>query len=1712
MELLKKTLLAFCIAIPLAAAPTVGSLAASPSSIPFGLSTAITVTVQIGGGAVLPNGANLLQVSASSTSATVLGVFHDDGQNGDAIAGDGFYTVVVSFNPTQPGNLLLQASVAFQGILLRVKSAVLSLPVISQTGTPSISDFTPKSGSVGMVINVSLNNFNVITGTTPQVSVPGLNGNSLVVSASSFSATSLAFVIPAGAGSGPFSVTFGQQSATSRTALTVTPSSTFGLQVSPSSVNLLQGQTIDYAVAISSGNGFNGLATLAVSGLPAGVGFAFRPTQITAGQTALLTLTAAKDQPPSASTLTVGASASIEGQTISQTATTNLRVEGVTTAFLGRTVVADNDETPIAGVAIKFLGKDGSGNTTGCSGRMTSDAAGNFALTNLSNACIGPQLISYDGSTATSPAGKYAGVNLVYTLAAGQVTSSPVLIHLPRIDDKETVQVKQNSSTDQVFTFQTIPNLTLTVYAGTTFTLEDGSQPDPFPLIAIDVPIDRLPDKMPSSALVTPFIVAFQPANAVASQPVAVNYPNPLNVPPATHGTLMTLDPTRGLMVPYGTATASPDGTQFIADADRSHPGHNYGLVHFDWHGVATSTRMLANNGCPECVPPPPGATCPPATCALTSSPIDLSSGTETLAVTDVAIGGARGSLTLTRYYRSNNPNDGPLGIGTGHKYYYRIPLGAGGPVFNLFFPDGTSFPFTKIGFNQYASSTNPKLTGAVATTNTDGTITMRWKDGTVWTFASVGGSLGPALYLTSLVDANGNTTTITWTGGNMTQVTDPVGRSLQFVYDSKNHITQVTDPIGRTVKYSYNPEGTLASVTDAEGGVTHYAYDAQNRLASIRDPRDILTVQNVYDANGFVIQQTQADGGVTRFDYALQDPDNPNSLNTQTVVTDALNHSTTYRFSPAGFLLSVTDATGQTRQFTRLPGSNQLAGITGTGSCSLCQNPASGDVSFTYDANGNIASVTDSLNNTTTYVYDPVFNQITSVTDLMGNTTGLAYDPRGNLVSITDPSNNATTFAYDSFGELIRSTDALNNNTSFSYDFGNLIQIIDALNNKTQIAYDPASRPIQISDAFGRSTRTAYDNFDRVVNQTDPSNGVTQFSYDKASNLISLTDSKGNKTSFLYDSMNRLTTRTDPLLESDSRTYDYNSNLITFVDRRTQTSHFGYDGLNRLVSVDYDDGSSVRRNYDANSRLTVVADSLSGSSDFTYDPAGRLLSTVNQFGAVKYDYDQDSRVASRQVAGQLAVQYRYDAASNLVSAAMLNASAAFTYDKDNRLSFIQRPNGVSSQYTYDAAGRLLSILHSSGADLNIPLVYTYDALGNRTGYSTPIGRPLITQAYTSTYNNDNQLTSRTDSSGLTTYSFDATGNLISANNATGSTTYSWDRRNRLTAVSQSDGQRTTFLYDAGVNLLQQIDSGPTLNRMQHCLFDQVTNLAYIENSAGDEQSVLNGLGIDQDLAITYSRGLVEYGLKDAVNSTVAIVDQTGRVKRAFNYEPFGEMTNSTDYPFAFTGRTAVATNLYYYRARFYNAAAGRFISEDPIGLGGGTNLYAYAGNGPIGRRDALGLDWVDWLNGAANFSAGFGDTLTFGLTNHIRNLLGSNGIISTCSTSYHVGSWAGIGVGAIIASELLPGAAFEGTANLSVDYSERVLARMAETAGDPFHNVPTSFDLYTIQNGNIGVLTQRYVQYELGGVINGYQGVYEVGGNWIGNVFDITHRFFRPF
>ena len=243
---------------------------------------------------------------------------------------------------------------------------------------------------------------------------------------------------------------------------------------------------------------------------------------------------------------------------------------------------------------------------------------------------------------------------------------------------------------------------------------------------------------------------------------------------------------------------------------------------------------------------------------------------------------------------------------------------------------------------------------------------------------------------------------------------------------------------------------------------------------------------------------------------------------------------------------------------------------------------------------------------------------------------------------------------------------------------------------------------------------------------------------------------------------------------------------------------------------------------------------------------------------------------------------------------------------------------------------------------------------------------------------NSNRLTNnRLTRHGDTTYAYDANGNRNRKTGPQGTTTYTWDSRNRLTGITAPNGSQTTFRYDAFGNLLSQQAPGPAGDQTTRYLTDDLSNVVRQTISTGDSLSILTGRSIDDHLAVTDASGTQSFIWRDALNSTIATTDASGAISQTFSYEPYGQSSTptTTTFPIQYTGRLPVSDGLYYYRARSYDPIAGRFLSEDPIGLNGGVNLYAYVGNKPLSFNESLGLAYFAKrpLEGDAYWIAGGG-------------------------------------------------------------------------------------------------------------------------------------------
>ncbi len=106
--------------------------------------------------------------------------------------------------------------------------------------------------------------------------------------------------------------------------------------------------------------------------------------------------------------------------------------------------------------------------------------------------------------------------------------------------------------------------------------------------------------------------------------------------------------------------------------------------------------------------------------------------------------------------------------------------------------------------------------------------------------------------------------------------------------------------------------------------------------------------------------------------------------------------------------------------------------------------------------------------------------------------------------------------------------------------------------------------------------------------------------------------------------------------------------------------------------------------------------------------------------------------------------------------------------------------------------------------------------------------------------------------------------------------------------------------------------------------------------------------------------GTTSYYHADGLGSITSLSDPTGANVATYTFDSFGNLIASMGTltnPFRYTARELdTETNFYYYRARYFDPASGRFPSEDPTGFKAGANFYRYVGNKPTNLTDPTGL------------------------------------------------------------------------------------------------------------------------------------------------------------
>jgi len=1218
------------------------------------------------------------------------------------------------------------------------------------------------------------------------------------------------------------------------------------------------------------------------------------------------------------------------------------RRDSVAGALSGQsTKSAPGGMTTLAGQVLRLTGAPLAHVTLSIASKsVATDGNGEFLLSDIPS---GTQTLVIDGSTADMGQRHYGRYEYRVTIEAGKTNALPFVIWMTRLDTRHTVTIASPTTTETVVSNPHIPGLELHIPADTVIRDSKGAIVTQLTMTAL--PVDQPPFPLPNHQV--PVYFTIQPGGArllgltvQSARGARLIYPNFTNSSPGTRIDFWNYDSrVKGWYV-YGQGTVSADRKQIVPDQ---------GVVLYEFSGAMVAIPSLA----PTTWPAQGDDSCHSGSAnsaVKVGDPVDCYSGLFVHSRTDLVI---RDTLPLevSRTYRPNDSASRAFGIGSSLSYDMFL-VGDLNPwtYQDLILPDGGRIHFvrTSSGTNYadavYRTTTPGSYYGS--TIKYSGGWNLQFPDGTVYLFPSYeGGTVARCGALNGIRDRYGNTLTFVRDSNcNLTSITSPNGRQVTLTYDTSNRIKQASDDIGRTVTYQYDSSGRLLTATDPANKSESYTYDDSNRMLTVVDKRGNTLVKNTYYSNGRVKQQDYPDGTTASFTYVLD----ANGNATQMSFTNERGVVKQVQFNSSGLPTQITDALGKPEQ--------QIVTIARDPTTNLAQTvtDAMGRVTaYQYDNNGKVKKVTylsgTSNASTWSYTYEPDFSQLATVSDPAGHTLTYSYDTAGNLTTITSPLGNTISMMHNSAGQITSITRTVSGNpltTIVTYNGGDVAGVTDPLNRATQFFTDAVGRTVTIKDPLGNFSQLTYDTLDRLTQSVDPLGNSVQYTYDENGNLKTFQDPRNNVMTFNYDTRNRVSATLDPLNHSETYQYDAAGNLLTVTDRQGQVRGNTYDFLDRVSSSGFGAtsanptaySSTIGYTWDSGNRLKQAVDSVSGTITLTFDDLDRLTQEQSPRGQIAYTYYPSNLRHTMTVSGQTAVNYTYDDDNRLTQIARGSATVGIGYDTANRRTSVTLPNGIQVGYGYDNANGLTGITYQNGSVVFGNLTYGYDAAGRRTGMGGTLASVTLPSAVTSaSYDAANRIKNW----GASAATYDNNGDMTGL----GSSTYGWDARDQLT--STSDGS-ASFAYDAFGRRLSRTVAGAATTYLHDGFNPVIVNSDFL----------LQGLGLDETYARINASGTTSY-LTDALGSTLALTNSSGATTASYSYSPYGlaSKTGTDDTPFRFAGREDDgASNLDYYRARYYSPQLGRFMSEDPLGIVAGPNNYAYVLGNPISHVDPFGL------------------------------------------------------------------------------------------------------------------------------------------------------------
>ena len=713
-----------------------------------------------------------------------------------------------------------------------------------------------------------------------------------------------------------------------------------------------------------------------------------------------------------------------------------------------------------------------------------------------------------------------------------------------------------------------------------------------------------------------------------------------------------------------------------------------------------------------------------------------------------------------------------------------------------------------------------------------------------------------------------------------------------------------------------YDASHRVTSRIDARGQAAQYTYDAQGRVTKVRTPNGASwdSVRTWYASNGLVDSTKHSGylGKATRYTY------DATWKNPERVISNTSDTVSWNRYDSYG---RVTSALRRDR--TRLPAAGEGSGM-------LYQWAKSETF---YATNNQIDSTRSLLGPVTSGTADSTF---TPSDTNSSQRVGFRYDAAGRDTARVNARGKATTYHYDRLGRLIRRrpwADSTAVRDSTVYDIaGNVHKVITRRDTTITHYYDSRNRDtLTVVPGVGDFKRTyagPQDQLTRlwIANPVDPIGGVN------------------GEVRYGYDTRGRL---------------------------KADTAYTGTTP--RVATYTYDTYERPSTTTDAIGQWSVRYETVRGLADTLITPLGdTVLVTVNSRGQVSDrvirstgSKMEDSFLFKMNATANQSVSTPTGPNGNYSAGAFARVTGdtgwrALSPTWTQKLGSAGATQVLQDSTAYDAWGRLTRWNGMKDGSVVQGEDYSFDRTGNISQPTGAANYHVITD----------RLLGRVNGAGRDSLRYDRAGNLTQLREASGVIwDYGYDALDRLVSVRRNGTLIARYAYDVlGRRIVKRVystASGGTLGYLR--LVYRGSHVGFETDSAGTIGLTYTwGAGTDQLLAIT-DGATHYYATTDRLGSVRSLARRDGTWVLTQRFSPYGvRMSRDTSASFGlglrlrygWTGREwDQETGLSYHRARYFLPTVRRWTQEDPIGYGGGINVYAYVSAKPLEARDPNGME-----------------------------------------------------------------------------------------------------------------------------------------------------------